>query len=133
MERSHHQGRHGPQARCKRECLVVGLDAPSVCVAHQSSIFEPLKLALQVRWEFMWEAIAAIPEGPLREAAQQPDYDPPPPVMRFVVEADIGPIPDSEVDKLEPYIIDHSVLQRMNDGEGEEEEDLELKKPKGKK
>lgn len=82
------------------------------------------------RWNFIWESIAAIPEGPLRcvrvcvcvcvlfsltracsEAASQPDLSEVPYVMRALVMADVGPIPDSEVERLRPYVIDHSLLQ----------------------
>lgn len=41
--------------------------------------------------------------------------------MRFVVQADVGPIPESEVERLNPYIIDHTVLQRMSDEDAGEE------------
>ena len=69
----------------------------------------------QRRLDFMWEAIRALPEGPLRDAAMQQDVSPPPAVMRSLVLTDIGPIPDSEVERLDPYVIDHTPLQRIGD------------------
>lgn len=45
------------------------------------------------------------------EAASQPDLSEVPYVMRALVMADVGPIPDSEVERLRPYVIDHSLLQ----------------------
>ena len=49
--------------------------------------------------------------------------------MRGLLLTDIGPIPDSEVERLEPFVIDHTVLQRQFDGSGEE---ATKKKKKGK-
>ena len=69
----------------------------------------------QKRLDFMWESINAVPEGPLRDACLVEDLTPPPEVMRTLVLADIGPIPESEVERLDPFVIDHTLLQRMGD------------------
>ena len=67
------------------------------------------------RLAFMWESINLVPAGALREAAMTPDPTPPPAVMRSLVLTDVGPIPDSEVERLDPLVIDHTLLQRMDD------------------
>lgn len=65
--------------------------------------------------DFMWEAIHYIPDAKWREAALQPDMSHPPMSMRGLVLADVGPIPESEVERLDPYVIDHTVLQQLED------------------
>ncbi len=41
--------------------------------------------------------------------------------------ADIGPIPESEVERLEPLVIDHTMLQRMSEAPtAHTEEDAKL-------
>lgn len=40
--------------------------------------------------------------------------------------ADIGPIPESEVERLDPLIIDHTVLQRMNEQSSNMEEEMKV-------
>jgi predicted nucleic acid-binding Zn ribbon protein len=37
---------------------------------------------------------------------------------------DIGPIPESEVERLDPLVIDHTVLQKMNEQASNMEEDM---------
>ena len=72
----------------------------------------------QKRLDYMWESIMAVPEGALREACLVQDHAAPPDVMQSLILTDIGPIPDSEVERLDPFVIDHSLLQRMGDEGG---------------
>lgn len=47
--------------------------------------------------------------------------------------ADIGPIPESEVERLDPLIIDHTVLQRMNEQSSNMDEEMKAAVQKGQK
>lgn len=55
------------------------------------------------------------------------DLEIPPYPMNSIALAEIGPIPDHEIERLDPTVIDHTILRSVQE-EGPEEEEEEGKK-----